>query len=150
MRELADADRIRRLMQELGREPVAGARVYFTDGATAVLYGWRESTIDVDMKIVPELDSILRALPRLKERLRINVELASPGDFVPVPAGWEERSPFISREGRVNFHHFDPYAQALAKVERAREYFESIEEQLYRSPAVDPEAFRRAVEEAFG
>jgi hypothetical protein len=171
MRELADADRIHRLMNELGRESGADARVYFTGGATAVLYGWRAATIDVDMKLVPELDSILRALPRLKELLQINVELASPGDFVPVPPGWEERSPFIAREGKINFHHFDLYAQALAKVERGHSqdledvramitrglvetdralgYFESIESELYRYPALDPDGFRQAVEEVF-
>ncbi|MDQ7828028.1 MAG: hypothetical protein QN122_05460 [Armatimonadota bacterium] len=29
------------------------ARVYFTGGATALLYGWRETTLDVDVKLVP-------------------------------------------------------------------------------------------------
>jgi hypothetical protein len=171
MRELADAGRIRRLMGELGRESESDARVYFTGGATAVLYGWRQSTIDVDMKIVPELDSILRALPGLKEGLRVNVELASPADFIPVPSGWEDRSPFIARERKINFHHFDLYAQALAKVERghaqdrddvramivrelidpirALGYFHSIESELYRFPALDPDAFRKAAEEIF-
>lgn len=171
MRELADADRIRRFMHELGRSSDADARVYFTGGATAVLCGWRASTIDVDMKVVPDTDSVLRALPRIKEALRVNVEIASPSDFIPVPAGWEERSPFVAREGRINFHHFDPYAQALAKVERghaqdledvramiangmvdparALQYFGSIEPELYRFPALDPGTFRRAVEEAF-
>jgi len=81
-------------------------------------------------------------------------------------------APFIAREGRLSFHHFDPYAQALAKVERshaqdiedvremtrrglidpahALRYFESIEPTLYRYPAIDPASFRRAVEEIFG
>ena len=44
---------------------------------------------------------MLRAIPALKERLQINVELASPDQFIPVPRGWEERSPIISRIGRV-------------------------------------------------
>ncbi len=61
----------------------------------------------------------MRVIPGLKEALQINVELASPADFIPVPPGWEDRSPFITREGRISFHHFDLYAQALAKVERS-------------------------------
>jgi hypothetical protein len=171
MRELADAERIRRFMRALGREAPSDVCVYFTGGATAVLLGWRASTIDVDIKMVPEDDAVLRAIPRLKEALRINVELASPMDFIPVPPGWEDRSLFIAREGRISYYHFDPYAQALAKLERshtqdlldvqamvrtglveprrALEYFERIEPELYRYPAVDPRAFRRAVEEAF-
>jgi hypothetical protein len=172
MREIADADRIRRFMRSLGEEAGAETRVYLTGGASAVLIGWRDSTIDVDLKMVPEHDALFRAIPRLKERLRINVEIASPGDFIPLPAGWEDRSPFISREGPVSFHHFDFHAQALAKLERhhtqdlqdvrqmvarglidparVRRFFDEIEPQLYRYPAVDPASFRAAVREAFG
>lgn len=171
MREVADADRIQRFMRALGAEAEAEARVYFTGGATAVLIGWRSSTIDVDIKIVPEHDPLFRAIPRIKEALQINVELACPADFIPVPPGWEERSPFIARQGRLSFHHFDLYAQALAKVERshtqdmadieemlrrglvqpnrARRYYEAMEPELYRYPAVDPKSFRQAVEAVF-
>src|SRR3954469_20025207 len=170
MRALADRDRIERFMQALAAESAAEARVYFTGGATAVLHGWRSSTIDVDIRIVPEHDALFRAIPRLKESLHINVEIASPDHFIPVCSGWEERSEFIARHGRTSFHHFDFYAQALAKIERGHEQdlgdvsemlarglidgaclvetFEAIEPFLYRYPAVDPASFRRAVEDA--
>ena len=172
MRQLADPERIRAFMRALGAEADQDARVYLTGGATAVLIGWRAATIDVDLKMVPELDRLFRAIPRLKEELQINVELASPTDFIPVRPGWENRSIFIAREGRVSFYHFDLYAQALAKVERghvqdvqdvqeliarglidpseARAYFARIEPELYRYPALDPRSFRAAVEETFG
>lgn len=172
MRELTDASRLRRLMQALGAEADRDGRVYFTGGATAVLLGWRPTTIDADISIVPESDRLLRALQRLKETLRMNVELASPAHFIPEVPGWESRSPFIVREGKLSFHHYDLYAQALAKIERGhardqqdvremlerrlveperlRELFTLIEPQLYRYPALDPVSFRRAVEEAVG
>ncbi len=165
---LADAVRIRLFMEALGAEAREDARAYLTGGATAVLLGWRQSTIEVDIKLVPEHDALLRAIPDLKERLQVNVELASPIDFIPVPSGWEDRSPFIGRHGRLSFHHFDFYGQALAKLERkhaqdlvdVREmfdrglieasrtlaYFARIEPELYRYPAVDPPTFRQAVE----
>jgi hypothetical protein len=54
----------------------------------------------------------------LKEELDLNVELAAPSDFIPLPKGWEDRSPLISEEEKLSFHHFDPVAQALSKVER--------------------------------
>ncbi|MGQ0551554.1 MAG: DUF6036 family nucleotidyltransferase [Armatimonadota bacterium] len=172
MRALADVDRIRRFMKALGDEAPAQTRVYFTGGATAVLLGWRPTTIDVDIKIIPESDKVLRAIPRIKETLSINVELASPADFIPVAAGWEERSRFIAHEGGAAFYHYDLYAQALAKVERghtqdiedvrtmlrlglieserALRYFEAIEPELYRFPAIDPPSLRRAAEAIFG
>ena len=158
-------------MRELGRAVQAEGRVYLTGGATAVLYGWRDTTIDVDIKLIPDRDEILREIPRLKERLNLNVELAAPSDFIPLPAGWEDRSPLISREGKLSFHHFDPVAQALSKVERGHDQdlrdveemiaiglvnpaeamiqFEAIEPELFRFPAIDPASFRTAVEKLF-
>ncbi len=171
MRELASREAITRFLRALGAEAREETSAYLTGGATAVLLGWREATIDIDVKLVPERDALLRALPRLKDELRVNVELVSPADFVPVPAGWEDRSVFVGREGRLSVYHFDPVAQALAKLERghrqdvedvlelvarglvdpaaALRRFEEMEPQLYRFPAVDPAAFRRRVEDAF-
>jgi len=50
LRDAADAERIRRLAQELGRSVPAGTKMYLTGGATAVLQGWRQSTVDVDVR----------------------------------------------------------------------------------------------------
>jgi hypothetical protein len=105
-------------MKALGRTGKTNARIYFVGGVSAVLLGWRESTIDIDLKLIPEASEILKALTDLKERLQINVELASPDDFIPAVPGWEERSGFIAREGSIDFFHYDFYAQALAKIER--------------------------------
>lgn len=167
MRELATADRIRHFIDELGRVTSADSTMYLTGGATAVLIGWRESTIDVDIKLVPETDELLRAIPSLKERLQINVELASPDHFIPVKEGWESRSPFIMDAGRLTVRHFELCAQAVGKLERAHaqdladvdamierdlvtsqeilEYFEAIRPFLYRFPAIDPSAFEERV-----
>jgi hypothetical protein len=172
MREVADADRIRRFMRALGEHADTSTRVYFTGGASAILLGWRSSTIDVDIKMEPESDVLYRAIPRIKETLQINIELASPVDFIPVRDGWQDRSPFIALEGQASFHHFEPYAQALSKVERghrqdledvramlvrglitpagAWDYFNSIKPRLHRYPAVDPPSFQRGMEELFG
>jgi hypothetical protein len=52
---------------------------------------------------------------RLEEFL---VEPAGPGDFIPLPSGWEERSPFLGRYGGLDVFAFDPVSTALAKIER--------------------------------
>jgi hypothetical protein len=154
-------------MRALGREAAQPGRVFMTGGATAVLSGWRETTIDVDIKLVPDQDAVLRAIPALKETLNLNVEIAAPDDFIPVRPDWPDRSPFIVREGRLDFHHFELTAQALAKIERGhtqdladvremlergvvtaagiRDYFSEISSRLYRYPAIDPASFSRAV-----
>lgn len=170
MRKLADRDRIRRFMHALGRASDSPTRAYLTGGASAVLEGWRGSTIDVDLVFQPESDPLMRALPALKEELQLNVELVSPAHFIPELPGWEARSPFVTQEGHVAFHHYDFYAQALAKIERGHaqdtgdvremmvrglvqrarlvELFDAIEPALYRYPALDARSFRRALESA--
>lgn len=170
MRRPVDAGRVRDFMRALGEEGDRECRVYFTGGATAVLYGWRASTVDLDIRIVPDDDRLLRAIPKLKESLELNVELASPDAFIPELPGWATRSPLIAREGKASFHHYDLYAQALAKIERGHDrdledvkamfdrglvertlllmHFREIEPSLYRYPAIDPKSFRAAVERA--
>jgi hypothetical protein len=169
VRELADAARIRRFMRALGDAARSEGDCYLTGGATAVLVGWRATTVDVDILLEPEQDEALRALPSIKEELAVNVELASPADFIPLPQGWRERSISIARAGRLSFRHLDLYSQALAKVERGhaqdiedaqamvardliekdqlRSFFLEIEPELYRFPAVDVTDFRRSLEE---
>ena len=157
-------------MEAVGRAAGRDVRVYFTGGATAVLLGWRPTTIDIDIRLSPDDDRILRGIPRLKEDLHVNVELACPADFIPELPGWEDRSRFIERIGKLSFFHYDLYAQALAKIERRhaqdvldveemlsrrlvdpielRRLFAQIEPLLYRFPALDPIAFKRAVDES--
>jgi len=170
MRERADAERIRAFMRAAGAAAAREGVCYLAGGATAVLVGWRGTTIDIDVALDPEQDELLRELPRIKNELGVNVELAAPRDFIPLPAEWEGRSISVVREGLLSFAHFDPYSQALAKLERGhahdladveamtrlglielerlRVLFAEIESELYRFPAVDPERFRAAVESA--
>jgi hypothetical protein len=172
MRPPVDEARIRefaRALAEVARQPT---RIYLTGGATAVIEGWRESTVDVDIRMEPEDDGLYRELPRLKNSLGINIKLASPPDFIPELPDWRERSPLAFQEGNIEVRHFDPYSQALSKIERGfahdldhvramvadgmvqtprlRELFAAIEPDLYRYPALDPDAFRRKVDAALG
>ena len=163
MCKVADQSRIAAFLAALADHATAETNVYLVGGTSAVLVGWRPTTIDVDLVMRPESDAMLRAIPMLKERLRLNVELASPDQFIPVPPGWEQRSPVIVRIGRVTYHHYDFTAQALAKIERGhardladvdamrhrgliearevRRQFDLLEPQLYRFPAIDPRRF---------
>lgn len=169
MREVSNRVKIQRFMAAWGACARQEARVFFTGGATAVLMGWRETTIDVDLRFQPELDELFRALPALKEELHMNVELASPADFIPPLPGWEDRCQYIGHEGKTAFYHYDLYSQALAKIERGHtqdledvgamlqrgliergrlgSLYQAIEPQLYRYPALNPEDFSRAVRE---
>jgi hypothetical protein len=168
MRADADRSRIERLLTELGKRGTIGDRIYVTGGTSAVQIGWREFTQDVDIRIESDNDEpLLRAIAALKDKLDVNVELASPLDFLPGPPGWMERSPFIARYGAVDVYHVDFALQALAKIERGldrdlgdvdamlelgltstraiEETLTSIESELYRFPAIDAAELRHAV-----
>ncbi len=169
MRDLATKDRILEFIDAFGSPVRSATRVYLTGGATAVLNGWRETTVDVDLCFVPDRDELYRSIPEIKERLKINIELAAPSDFIPALPGWEDRSQFICRHGKVDFFHFDIYSQALSKIERGhtkdvqdvesmfkhglldpmklRDLFASIQDSLYKFPAIDPKSFSDAVNE---
>ncbi len=154
-------------MKALGALVKIPLKVYLTGGASAVLLGFRDTTIDVDVKFLPDTDEVLKLIPSLKERLKMNIELASPSDFIPELPGWQERSKFIEQHGNVLFFHYDFYSQVLAKIERGHTqdledvknfilkkyveadkilyFFYRIKNQLYRYPAIDPESFERDV-----
>lgn len=172
MRQPVDRERIEAFARALGREACRDTKLYLTGGATAVVHGWRVATLDIDVRFEPEADELLLAIARLKDELDLNVELASPPDFIPELPGWRERSPFVLREGRIDVHNFDFYSQALSKIERGfeqdledvaamlrdelvepgrlRQFFTEIEPSLFRYPAIDPVSFRAKVERALG
>ena len=69
-----------------------------------MLHGWRLATIDVDIKLVPDHDVVLRAIPALKESMRLNIELAAPDDFIPVRDGRAFLSELVSQSESVCVH----------------------------------------------
>ena len=99
MRESVTHDRLVAFMQGIAETAPRGRhfRVFLVGGATAVAFGWRESTIDVDVHA--EDEAVLRDVQRIKERQRINVELAQPEHFVPPLAEADERHLFIATYG---------------------------------------------------
>jgi hypothetical protein len=169
MRHPTDIQKLEAFMAALGRHVSGAGRVYLTGGSCALLYAWRATTLDIDLKAAPEPDGFFEAIAALKEQLNVNVELAAPDQFIPAVPGWEDRSIFIARHGRVDFYHYDFYSQALAKLERGHErdgkdvagmlvaglittrrlmeFYEAIEPKLLRYPAIKPREFRRKVTE---
>jgi hypothetical protein len=118
VRQETDKARLEQFMAALGRRVSSGGRIYFAGGATAIWHGWRAMTIDIDLKPDPEPAGLYEAIAMLKDELDVNVELESPDDFIPAIPGWRDRSLFIARHGEVDFFHYDPYGQALSKLQR--------------------------------
>jgi hypothetical protein len=120
---------------------------------------------------VADRERIERFMTALAREATADTDVFLVGGTSAVLVGWEQRSPIISRIGRVTFRHYDFCAQALAKIERGhardladvdamlarglisganvRAQFAQIEPDLYRFPAIDPAWFRQAVDAVF-
>jgi hypothetical protein len=118
MRQPVQRQAIEALMQGIGKAAQGPGAVYLVGGACSVLMGWRETTVDIDLALAPEPPGLFGSLAALKESLGLNIELASPGQFVPPLPGWQGRSPYLLRVGLVDFYHYDFYSQAFAKLSR--------------------------------
>lgn len=168
MRPPVDIARLNDFMAAMGRKTKGAGRIYLTGGATALLHGWRSMTVDVDIKADPEPSGFFESIATIKDELSLNIELASPSDFIPELPNWRERSLFIARHGQLDFYHYDPYSQALSKLERGHtrdiadveamlrdgligkqfllSLFLKTEPMLIRYPSLDPMSFRDIVE----
>lgn len=168
-RRTVDLRRLLRLMKHLGREARGPGQVFLTGGASALLEGWRNTTIDVDLKLDPEPQGVFQAIASAKNELDINIELSSPDLFLPPLDSWREQSVHIVSHGRVDFFHYDFRAQALSKLargfdrdlrdvhamlerglvtrEQILQAFAEIEPNLIRYPSLDADELARRVEE---
>jgi hypothetical protein len=157
MRHPTSLENIRQVMQAIGSRIRQPLKIYFTGGTTCVMKGWREATVDIDLKPVPDLGKVYDVIAQLKEELSVNIETAAPDHFLPPLPGWEERSEYIDTIGQVQFFHYDAYSQILSKVARGfkkdledarkmmeladpvklRELYDAIRPELVRYPALD-------------
>lgn len=154
-------------MRSFASRVKGNGRIYLTGGATALLYGWRPMTVDIDLCADPEPQGFFEAIASIKDELSVNVELARPSDFIPELPSWRDRSLYIAKHNDISFHHYDPYSQALSKIERGHtrdeldvasmvtaglvklellaELFQQIKPLLIRYPAIDRPSFERSV-----
>ena len=124
LRQSVDSERITEFLRRLGEESRVNGRIYLVGGATVVFEGYRSRTLDIDLTLEAspqDEDRLLRVLRELKDKYSINIELVSPGDFIPLPAGWRDRSEFVGRFGGLDVFHFDLYSTSLSKIERGTE-----------------------------
>jgi hypothetical protein len=172
VRASVDLAKARAFLEELSRAAREPTRLYLTGGASQLLRGLRDSTLDIDLTFEPENDELLRSMVALKETLGVNVEIVSPAHFVPPLPGWRNRCEFAIQFGKLAVLHYDPYTQALSKLERGHvrdlqdvqalvgegivdparlsALFAQVQSQLFRYPAIDPKSLSTAVDRLAG
>lgn len=119
MRQRVGRQEIEHFLIQVGRTRQPG-RLYLTGGAALVHRGIRPGqTLDIGIQITIDPANLTTLIAQLKQKLNINIEFASPGDFIPLPTQWEARSAFIKRYDQVDVFYFDWYSIALSKMQRA-------------------------------
>jgi hypothetical protein len=107
----------------LGKSFHKAGRLYLAWGAALVHMGIRQgATMDIDVAIeASDEDEMVTAIRRIVEQMQINVEFASPGDFIPLPTQWMSQAHYVGRYGEVDVFYFDFYSLALSKISRGND-----------------------------
>ena len=113
---------IEKFLDALGKSFHKPGRLYLA-GAALVHIGLRSGfTMDIDVAIeASDEDEMVTAIRRLVEKMQINVEFASPGDFIPLPTQWMAQARYVGRYGSIDVFYFDFYSLALSKISRGNE-----------------------------
>lgn len=125
MRQRTDRERLRRFLEALGRRLRRPVRFYLVGGSVLIDLGLRGSTVDIDYVAsaddpadVADLEQTIRVL---KNELDVNVEPASPADFLPMPRSVLDRSRYVGRQGRLEVFYYHLPSQVIAKAARGLE-----------------------------
>ncbi len=140
MRQRTDRARLIRFLRALGQHLRKPVRFYLVSGSVMIDLGLRSATLGIDYAADADdpaaLAELEQAIRRLKNELDVNVEPASPADFLPIPTYALTRSTFIGRYGQVSVYHYHLASLVIAKVARAFEQDLDDAEQLLRSGEV--------------
>lgn len=121
MRQNVTRADIEKFLNALGKAYRKAGRLYLAGGAALVHMGLRAgSTLDIDVVIeAADEDEMITAIRRLVEQMQINIEFASPADFIPIPSQWAAHAKYIGRYGKIGAFYFDLYSLALSKIARS-------------------------------
>lgn len=120
MRQRADRERLARFLSEMGRGLRSPVRLYLVGGSVLIDLELRSTTLDIDFVVDAEEPGVLAEFERharaLKERLQLNLEIASPADCLPAPSGVRDRSLFVRHVGLLSVYYYHLPSQVIAKA----------------------------------
>jgi hypothetical protein len=122
VRERTDKERLRRFLDALGRRLRRPVRFYLVGGSVMIDLGLRATTLHVDYVADADdptgLADLEQQIRVLKNELDINVEPASPADFLPIPGSVLGRSRYGGRHGRLDVYYYHLPSLILSKAAR--------------------------------
>ena len=116
-------ERLGQFLARLARDYREPGAVYLVGGTGLLYQQLKGLTKDVDLstRLPPTAqDRFGEIVRRLGRELNMAIELVSPAEFIPLPAGAEGRHRYLGRQGSLDIYAFDPVSTALAKIARGR------------------------------
>ena len=122
--KMIDQQLIHHFLNRLGQCYRYQGVIYLVGGSSLALVAAKVTTFDIDLtyEVPNEHHTLLiGCLQQLSREMNVPIEQASPADFLPLPAGYENRRVYIGRFGLLNVFHFDFYSIALSKLARGNQ-----------------------------
>ena len=124
---LIKSDTIGDLLSRLDDAFSEAGDIFLTGETTHVMEGWRPWTTHIEFASSVQKDdraSFNGCVARIANEMGINVTDEFPGEVIPLPAGYEDRSHDLSASLDLDFlsvRHFDPYSIAYRYIARGLE-----------------------------
>ncbi|HKG26080.1 MAG TPA: DUF6036 family nucleotidyltransferase [Thermomicrobiales bacterium] len=116
-------------------------RLYLVGGSVLIDLGLRGTTLHFDYVADADdpaaLTDLEQSIRTLKNELDINVEQASPGDFLPIPRSVLDRSRYVGRHGKLDVYYYHLPSLVISKAARGLEQDLSDAERLIRAGEVE-------------
>lgn len=117
---LSRPEQLQHFLTRLGQVCPHPAQFYLFGGSALLLMGGQRHTADVDFTLGAQpADEVRRAVAHVAAELGFDVEESVPAEFIPLPAGADDRHQRIGRFGQLEAYVFDPYSLAVMKIDRA-------------------------------
>jgi len=116
------AARLTEFLTRLSREYTRPARIFLVGGTSLLLDGAKNTTKDIDIVVQlsqPNDARFPEVVQRLRHQMNMAIEEVSPGDYIPLPSGSDERHVFVGQWKQLTVFKFDPVSTALAKIARS-------------------------------
>lgn len=113
------SDQIYAFLRILSERYPHAARLTLLGGSALCLLGSDRPTLDIDY-VGDDLrkTDFQHLIEQVAKELQIELEAVPIEQFVPIPAGAEERRLFIGRFHQLDVYVLDPYTIALSKLDR--------------------------------
>ena len=114
-----DRDRIIAFLDALGKRYLHPARLFLLGGSALCLLGNPRPTLDIDY-VGDDLTkyALQKSMETLAHKMYLDIEAVPIAQFIPMPAGEEERSLPAGKFGGIDVFILDPYCIVLSKLKR--------------------------------